>query len=352
MRAARTRSVLRAHPSEAGPSDTRSPSSAADASLPFNATAAQYRLLRYRTRLRRCGSIPSTVHVTFARPQLLRASESPLIEQGLHQFRQLNPHWTVREWDDDAIDAYLRRHLHAQQYRMVARAHPVEKADLWRLVILCHEGGLYMDIDRLVNTPMSALIGPQTKMLLPVFRGFVPGNHSARRGDMHAARRSSTFCFSQDLMATAAGNPLHCAAADLNMAARAECRSPIRQVRGECTIMKLGPQLYMQGAMRMLFGTEGDRILQHTLARNGHSSRAFVGYALQALLPYALSRDELLPLHTLLYDGTRNTTPHRSWTTALIAKEKRRLYVRAGITHWARQPWWQLRVGRWLNLFA
>ena len=27
--------------------------------------------------------------------------------------------------------------------------HPVEKVDLWRLLKMCHEGGVYMDIDRL-----------------------------------------------------------------------------------------------------------------------------------------------------------------------------------------------------------
>ena len=61
--------------------------------------------------------------------------------------------------------------------------HPVEKTDLWRLLKMCHEGGLYMDIDRLSNQPISEYInsntdegsenGNATKMILPLYHGSI-----------------------------------------------------------------------------------------------------------------------------------------------------------------------------------
>ena len=125
-------------------------------SKPFNHSAAHAALARYRNRLMALDGIPSTAHVTFSMPALLHApNTSTMIRDGLHAFRRLNPHWTVREWDDAAIETYLQQRLRPHEYRMLAHLHAVEKSDLWRLLVMCREGGLYMDIDRLVNMPMS-----------------------------------------------------------------------------------------------------------------------------------------------------------------------------------------------------
>ena len=141
---------------------------------------------------------------------------------------RLNPHWTVREWDDAAIETYLQQRLRPHEYRMLAHLHAVEKSDLWRLLVMCREGGLYMDIDRLVNMPMSRLIGKHTKMLLPLFRGFGSANAAGRVVSRWST--SSPFGLTQDLMVSAAGNLLHCEAAALNVAEHAACRDPLRQL--------------------------------------------------------------------------------------------------------------------------
>ena len=68
---------------------------------------------------------------------------------------------------------YMRDKLSPLDFELIDGAQKiVEKSDLWRLLVMCHEGGMYMDIDRLINRGMGSLIGPNTRMLLPIFRGF------------------------------------------------------------------------------------------------------------------------------------------------------------------------------------
>ena len=188
----------------------------------------------------------------------------------------------------------------------------LSKSDLWRLLVMCREGGLYMDIDRLVNMPMSRLLGKHTKMLLPLFRGFGSANAAGRVVSRWTT--SSPFGLTQDLMVSAAGNPLHCEAAALNVAEHAACRDPLRQLWGDCTIIKLGPELFMHSALLSLFGEEGEAIWRAVRAHNGHATRRFVIHALQTLQPYAFARDEILPVDTLLFDaqGPRIVHGHES----------------------------------------
>ena len=46
----------------------------------------------------------------------------------------------------------------------------VAALDLFRLLVMHNEGGLYADIDRMVNVPLDTLLGPETRMVLPTRR--------------------------------------------------------------------------------------------------------------------------------------------------------------------------------------
>lgn len=46
-------------------------------------------------------------------------------------------------------------------------AHVVEKTDLARLILMYTQGGLYMDVDRVVNVKLDTLLLPNTRMCLP-----------------------------------------------------------------------------------------------------------------------------------------------------------------------------------------
>jgi mannosyltransferase OCH1-like enzyme len=115
--------------------------------------------------------IPKKVHLSWKTKDLLD-SESPLITEGVKKLIELNPNWEVTIYDDAEVDAYLQDKLEPQLYALIADKHIVQKTDLWRLIKLYIEGGLYMDIDRFVNTPLDDLVDEGTKWVVPTCRDY------------------------------------------------------------------------------------------------------------------------------------------------------------------------------------
>ena len=115
--------------------------------------------------------IPKKVHLSWKTKDLLD-SESPLITEGVKKLIELNPNWEVTIYDDAEVDAYLQEQLEPQLYALIADKHIVQKTDLWRLVKLFIEGGLYIDIDRFVNTPLDDLVDEDTKWVVPTCRDY------------------------------------------------------------------------------------------------------------------------------------------------------------------------------------
>jgi mannosyltransferase OCH1-like enzyme len=115
--------------------------------------------------------IPKKVHLSWKTKDLLD-SESPLITEGVKKLIELNPNWEVTIYDDAEVDAYLQEQLEPQLYALIADKHIVQKTDLWRLIKLYIEGGLYMDIDRFVNTPLDDLVDENTKWVVPTCRDY------------------------------------------------------------------------------------------------------------------------------------------------------------------------------------
>ena len=150
--------------------------------------------------------IPRKVHVTW------RNAPTPpgfglYSHMCIRSLFSLNPTWHVRAYNDSEIDAYLREALPqfgATAYAEVRGRHIVEKIDLWRLVVLYAEGGIYMDADRWATVPLDEAIPPTARLLLPT------------EFDQSAA---------QDFMASAPRSPLFRHAIELNLARRRDARS-------------------------------------------------------------------------------------------------------------------------------
>jgi len=79
--------------------------------------------------------------------------------------------------------------------------HIVEKSDLWRLLVVYHEGGYYQDLDRQVNIPFSSILDERIRVYLPTHQ------------DIN---------FAQDIIFSAAGSPLLKKAIDTNLQMRRE----------------------------------------------------------------------------------------------------------------------------------
>ena len=138
------------------------------------------------------GSLPRVLHATWKTRIDPYNNDNALIRHGLRGFADANPGWRIEVSSDEDVDRYLRLRLQDSDYNLTRHVHPVEESDLWRLVKLYHESGIYSDIDRLHNQRMAEVITGQTKILLPAF---------------HPSWAPQKFDFTQDFLGASPYNP-------------------------------------------------------------------------------------------------------------------------------------------------
>jgi hypothetical protein len=173
------------------------------------------------------GEIPRKAHVSWKNRVVLN-SEFPIVLNGIRNVVRLNPEWTLEISDDADVDRYLRERLTEEDFELIAARHIVEKVDLWRLLKLYHEGGLYMDIDRACNVPMTRVIRDGVRCVL------------ATHLDIN---------FSQDVMVSVPFNDIFKTAIGLNLS---------RRRAGEENIFELGPVTYYDAVCICLLGAPTD----------------------------------------------------------------------------------------------
>ena len=139
-----------------------------------------------RTKILNIMIIPKVVHIAWPDKEVIH-NQSPIILNGLRNLIDLNPAWNVIIYDDNEIDTYLKNNLDISDYELIKDKHIVEKSDLWRLIKLYYDGGLYVDIDRFCNVKLSDIIDEDTRCVLPI---------------------CVDWDFSQDFMLTIPNNPI------------------------------------------------------------------------------------------------------------------------------------------------
>ncbi|GGG33511.1 glycosyltransferase family 32 protein [Bizionia arctica] len=175
------------------------------------------------------GSIPKLIHISWKNKSILD-NQSPIILNGITNLIKINPDYKVEISDDDDVEIYLKNNLKKWDYFKIKNKKIVEKIDLWRLLKMYDEGGIYIDIDRYVNIPFSDIIKSETKCVLPTC------------GDVD---------FSQDIMISCKNNPIFRKAIDYNLKGRYWINP-----RG---VFHLGPPLYMRALTEVVFGERKGR---------------------------------------------------------------------------------------------
>lgn len=165
--------------------------------------------------------IPKIIHASWKTKDILN-DDSELIQKGLKQLVKLNPDWELQISDDDDVDRYLQEKLSAFDFALINKKHIVEKLDLWRLIKLYNEGGMYTDIDRLYNISIKDILMPDTKFVLPT---------------------CLDYDFSHDFMMTAPKNPIFITALSMNI---------VRRREGHDSIYYLGPQTWFHAVTQSL----------------------------------------------------------------------------------------------------
>jgi mannosyltransferase OCH1-like enzyme len=167
--------------------------------------------------------IPKIIHISWKNEDIFEG-KSFLIQNGLQNLIKLNPDWKVEFSNDAKVDDYLKENLSSFNYDLIRNKTIIEKLDLWRLLKLFLEGGLYIDLDRFYNIPLSEILDDSVDCVLPTYL-----DHD----------------FSHDIMLSKPGNPIFATAANLNMQ---------RRKMGYNQIYLLGPQTYMNAVSAVLCG--------------------------------------------------------------------------------------------------
>ena len=234
-------------------------------------------------------NIPKIIHLSWKQKDICD-NQSPLILNGLRNLIDLNPDWSVVLSDDRDVDLYLKENLSASDFRQICEKKMAEKTDLWRLLKVYNEGGLYIDIDRYYNIPLSEIISADVKCVLPTYLD---------------------FDFSQDFMLSAPKNPIYQEAIKLNTE---------RRRAGSTEIYFLGAQTYMHAVSKVLLG----KIVNSDPGREAFEE---IRAVIQSM-PFIKTYRENPPYDTIVYKHDKNTFKTGN------GKSKEEFYKECGVAHW------------------
>jgi mannosyltransferase OCH1-like enzyme len=140
--------------------------------------------------------IPKKIHISWKSPEKILDNNNPMILNGVKNAIDLNPDYETEISSDIDVDNYIKNSIPNQDYQLIKDRHIVEKVDLWRLLKMYLEGGIYMDLDRYCNITFNKIFKRTAKCILPT---------------------TNDKNFSQDLMISARSNPLFLNAIALNL---------------------------------------------------------------------------------------------------------------------------------------
>lgn len=233
--------------------------------------------------------IPKKVHISWKDKNLLK-EDHELVHLGIARLHKLNPDWEIEISDDADIDAYLEKFLPTKDYDIIKDKHIVQKCDLWRLIKMLFEGGLYIDIDRLCDVNLNELILEGVTWVLPTCE-----DHD----------------FSHDFMMSAPGNPVFYHAVSLYLH---------RMQTHPDSIYYLGPQTYFSAVGHVLLG-------MHNISPSPEKNMLSVLRLAIKDHPNITTYREKPPYNTITYRGGFTRTDHE--------KMKRDFYAKSGLKHWS-----------------
>jgi inositol phosphorylceramide mannosyltransferase catalytic subunit len=113
--------------------------------------------------------IPKKIH------QTARSFESlaPEVKESISRLRETNPDWEHKFYDDADVMRYLEKHLSNADFAEVKKLNPkygVILADLFRYLVVYHEGGIYLDTKSTATRPLNEVLKPVRNFLISQWR--------------------------------------------------------------------------------------------------------------------------------------------------------------------------------------
>lgn len=234
--------------------------------------------------------IPKVVHVTWVNRDILD-NQSPIILNGLANLKKLNSNYKIEVSDNDDVETYLKNKLNKWEYFKIKNKKIVEKTDLWRLLKIYIEGGIYLDIDRYCNISFNEIIDKETKCILPTYED---------------------IDFSQDIMISCKNNPIFKKAIEYNLKGR--------YLINPLGMFQLGPPTYMRAVTEVVFGKRKKRSPGSDIMKNYRkelkNSKYFQTYK------------ENPPNHSLIFKYDKSTFQKGN------GLDKKQFYKSQGVIHW------------------
>jgi len=233
--------------------------------------------------------ITNKIHISWKDKNILE-SKSLFVRNCIGKLVELADGWIPEISDDYDIEKYLKDNLSGADYKLLEDRHIVEKSDVWRLIKMFNEGGLYCDIDRLCNTSINDIIKPETSVVLPECNG---------------------SDFSQDFMCSGPNNPMFLETLKLNLE---------RRRMGYHNVYLLGPQTYFHGVTKSI---TGDMIEVNPEPETLKAIRDIISES-----RFCVTYIENPPYDTIIY---RPENPQISFDHEA---EKRKFYAEHNMKHW------------------
>jgi len=243
--------------------------------------------------------IPKVIHISWVNKGILFESQNPLAINGVQNMKKINPRYKIEVSDDNDIDDYIQSCISNDDWLLLKDRHIVEKVDLWRLLKIYHEGGIYCDIDRLCNVPFDDIIKEDDICILPTH---------------------FDIDFSQDIMISCPKQEIHKKAIELNLGRRQDgCKD----------VLSLGPISYFHSITLCLYGRQLERFLHPALWKkllkcvNAHK-----GYRVFVEKPVENTKEHFTIIYKYSYKG------HIYETGNGLTKED--LFNESKIVHWTK----------------
>ena len=245
--------------------------------------------------------IPKVVHITWSDTGLLARSKNKMLANGYRMVERLSPGWKVVMWNDTEMARYIREsnELAPADVSLLFRQQQQQICDLFRLLLLHKQGGVYIDLDVLINKNLNDIVFPTTKLIL----------ESYQNRD-----------FTQAFQGTAPGNPIFKRAIDLNVERR---RHLGLQKHSRTDILHMGPNTYLHAISERLIG----RFILPDLHGPAPFSWevAAVFDQLPMFRPTIVSGHRRSECETMLYNGR---------LCSRLVPYKNDLYREAGLRYW------------------
>ena len=229
------------------------------------------------------GNIEKNIHVSWKTKDIFDM-DFHIIKNGVNALKKLNPEYNFQISDNADVEDYIHKHISREDYELIKNKHIVEKIDLWRLLKIYYEGGVYMDIDRFYNIPLREVIKSGVKCVIPTHYN---------------------IDFSQDIMISCSGNIFHKRAIELNLERR-RC--------GWTDILSLGPITYFDAITESLTGKQ--------MNRKPGDEKFGILMKIISDSPYLDTYYEAPPYNTVFYRGNE------------IPDDKNEFYKACNVNHW------------------